>query len=63
VSKTKIFQSLSLSLIGRDLFYLFTKLPDRINPESLVGTSNVQGIQFGGLPGVRSYGFSIKAGF
>jgi iron complex outermembrane receptor protein len=63
VSKTKIFQSLSLSLIGRDLFYLFTKLPDRINPESLVGTTNVQGIQFGGLPGVRSYGFSIKAGF
>ena len=33
VSKTKIFQSLALSLIGRDLFYLFTKLPDRLNPE------------------------------
>ena len=63
VNKTKIFQNLSVSLIGRDLFYLFTNLPDRINPESLVGTSNVQGIQFGGLPGVRSYGFSIKAGF
>jgi iron complex outermembrane receptor protein len=63
VAKTKIFQHLSLSLIGRDLFYLFTNLPDRVNPESLVGTTNVQGIQFGGLPGVRSYGFSIKAGF
>ncbi len=63
VSRTKVFQSLSLSLVGRDLFYLFTTLPDRINPESIVSTSNVQGIQFGGLPGVRSYGFSIKAGF
>jgi iron complex outermembrane receptor protein len=63
VQKTKVFQSLSVSLIGRDLFYLFTTLPDRINPESIVGTGNVQGIQFGGLPGVRSYGFSIKAGF
>jgi iron complex outermembrane receptor protein len=63
VSKTVIFQRLSVSLVGRDLFYLFTSLPDRINPESLSGSTNVQGIQFGGLPGVRSFGFSIKAGF
>jgi len=63
VQKTKVFQSLAISLIGRDLFYLFTTLPDKINPESLVGSGNVQGIQFGGLPGVRSYGFSVKAGF
>jgi iron complex outermembrane receptor protein len=63
ISKTKVFQSLSVSLVGRDLFYLFTTLPDKINPESVVSTSNVQGIQFGGLPGVRSYGFSVRAGF
>ena len=63
VAKTKVFQNLSVSLIGRDLFYLFTTLPDKINPESMLTTSNVQGIQFGGLPGVRSYGFSVKAGF
>ncbi|MDB5089034.1 MAG: TonB-dependent Receptor Plug Domain protein [Mucilaginibacter sp.] len=63
VQKTKVFQSLSFSLIGRDLFYLFTTLPDKINPESIVSSGNVQGIQFGGLPGVRSYGFSVKAGF
>jgi iron complex outermembrane recepter protein len=62
-AKTKVFQNLSVSLVGRDLFYLFTSLPDRINPESLSGTTNVQGIQFGGLPGVRSYGVSVKAGF
>jgi len=63
VQKSKVFQSLSFSLIGQNLFYLFTTLPDKINPESVVGSGNVQGIQFGGLPGVRSYGFSIKAGF
>jgi iron complex outermembrane receptor protein len=63
VTKTKIFQNLSLSLIGRNLFYLFTTLPDRLNPEGLVGTTNVQGLQFGELPGVRSFGFSVKAGF
>ncbi|MGN6641076.1 MAG: TonB-dependent receptor domain-containing protein, partial [Mucilaginibacter sp.] len=63
VEKTKVFQNLSVSLIGRNLFYLFTTLPDKINPESTVSSGNVQGIQFGGLPGVRSYGFSVKAGF
>jgi len=63
VEKTKVFQTLSFSLVGRNLFYLFTTLPDKINPESTVSASNVQGIQFGGLPGVRSYGFSVKAGF
>jgi iron complex outermembrane receptor protein len=63
VARTKFLQSLSVSLVGRDLFYLFTTLPDHINPESVVSTSNVQGIQFGGLPGVRSFGFALKAGF
>ena len=60
---TKVFQNLSVSLIGRDLFYLFTTLPDRLNPEGITGTTNVQGMQFGELPGVRSFGFSVKAGF
>jgi iron complex outermembrane recepter protein len=63
VKSTVIFQNLSVSLIGRDLFYLFTKLPDRLNPEGVTGTTNVQGMQFGELPGVRSFGFSVKAGF
>jgi iron complex outermembrane receptor protein len=63
VNRTHVFQSLSVSLIGRDLFYLFTTLPDKLNPEGVSGTSNVQGIQFGELPGVRSFGFSVKAGF
>jgi iron complex outermembrane receptor protein len=63
VERTRIFQNLSASLIGRDLFYLFTRLPDRLNPEGVTGTTNVQGMQFGELPGVRSFGFSVKAGF
>ena len=60
---TGVFQNLSVSLIGRDLFYLFTSLPDRLNPEGLTGTTNTQGMQFGELPGVRSFGLSVKAGF
>jgi len=62
-SATGIFQNLSVSLIGRDLFYLFTKLPDRLNPEGLTGTTNNQTTQFGSLPGTRSYGLTVKAGF
>jgi iron complex outermembrane receptor protein len=62
-SATGIFQNLSVSLIGRDLFYLFTKLPDRLNPEGLTGTTNNQSTQFGSLPGTRSFGLSVKAGF
>jgi iron complex outermembrane receptor protein len=62
-SATGIFQNLSISLIGRDLFYLFTNLPDRLNPEGLTGTTNNQTTQFGSLPGTRSYGLSVKAGF
>ncbi len=61
--RTKVFQSLSVSLIGRDLFYLFTSLPDRLNPEALSGTSNNQTVQWGEYPGTRSLGFSIRAGF
>jgi iron complex outermembrane receptor protein len=62
-SATKVFQNLSVSLIGRDLFYLFTKLPDRLNPEGLTGTTNNQSVQFGSLPGTRSFGLTLKAGF
>jgi iron complex outermembrane recepter protein len=63
IKKTKVFQNLTVSLIGRDLFYLFSSLPDRLNPESLSGTSNNQTVQYGSYPATRSLGFSIKAGF
>ncbi|MGZ3833464.1 MAG: SusC/RagA family TonB-linked outer membrane protein [Mucilaginibacter sp.] len=63
IKGSKIFQGLTVSVIGRDLFYLFTKLPDNMNPESITGTGNVQGIQWNQLPGVRSFAFSVKASF
>ncbi len=63
VAKTKIFQNLSVSLIGRDLFYIFTTIPDGLNPEGVNGIGNMQGIEFSSLPNVRSMGFSVKASF
>jgi iron complex outermembrane receptor protein len=61
--KSKIVQGLSLSVIGRDLFYLFTTLPDRLNPEGINGVGNTQGLQWAAFPGTRTYGFSVKAQF
>ncbi|MFK7806289.1 MAG: SusC/RagA family TonB-linked outer membrane protein [Saprospiraceae bacterium] len=62
-AKTKIFQDLTLSLVGRDLFYIYTTLPDRINPEGSNGSGNAQGLEWASYPGVRSFGFAVNAGF
>ncbi|MDR2969216.1 MAG: SusC/RagA family TonB-linked outer membrane protein [Tannerellaceae bacterium] len=64
VKKTGIFQSLGLSVTGRDLFYFYSSLPDNLNPEALSNSAgNAQGLEFGALPGMRSFNISIKAGF
>jgi iron complex outermembrane receptor protein len=63
VKKTKAFQALSVSLVGRDLFYLYSSLPDHINPEGSNGAGNAQGIEFASLPGVRSVGVQLRASF
>ena len=63
VKKIKAFQALSVSLVGRDLFYLFSSLPDHINPEGSNGAGNAQGIEFASLPGVRSVGVQVRASF
>jgi len=60
---TKIIQGLDVSFIGRNLFYLFTTLPDHLNPEAINGVGNGQGIQWSQFPVMRDYGFSIKAKF
>ncbi len=56
VRKTKALQAASISLVGRDLFYIHSSLPDHINPEGVNGAGNAQGIEFASLPGVRSMG-------
>ncbi|MGX5818728.1 SusC/RagA family TonB-linked outer membrane protein [Chitinophaga lutea] len=61
VNKTKIFQNLSLSLVGRDLFYIFTTIPKGLNPEGVNGIGNMQGIEYSSMPRIRSFGFTIKA--
>lgn len=63
MERTNLFQNLSVSLVGRNLFYIYSSLPDRLNPEGINGTGNGQGLQWAAFPSIRSIGFSLKAGF
>ena len=64
VQKTKVFQNARLSFTGRDLFYIYSSLPDNINPEATSLTAgNAQGLMFGALPGMRSFSFGLNVGF
>lgn len=61
--KTNVFQDLSIAIVGRDLFYIYSSLPDHINPEGLNGAGNAQGLEWASFPGTRSFGISINASF
>ena len=63
VKKSKVFQGLSLSLIGRNIGYIYSSLPDNLNPEAINGTGNAQGLQWSAFPSFRSFGFSVRAKF
>ena len=63
MEKSNIFQNLSLSLVGRNLFYLYTTLPQRLNPEAINGTGNGQGLQWSAFPSIRTVGVTLKVGF
>ncbi|WP_051691751.1 SusC/RagA family TonB-linked outer membrane protein [Pedobacter borealis] len=63
IQKTKFIQNLSLSLVGRDLFYIFTTIPKGLNPEGVNSIGNMQGIEYDSLPKTRSFGFTIRSSF
>lgn len=55
--------SASLSVIGRNLFFL-SKKADNFDPESTYATGNLgQGVLFYSLPTTRSFGFSLNVNF
>lgn len=63
IKKSKVFQELTLSVVGRDLFYIYTTLPDNINPEGVLGAGDAQGFEWASMPGTRSFSFQINAKF
>jgi iron complex outermembrane recepter protein len=63
VSQKLRFQNIRVSLVGRNLFYLYRTL-ENLDPEAMVGTSWLrQGIDEGSMAATRSYGFAIHASF
>lgn len=61
LSKTP-FQAIKLSLVGRNLFMIYSKTKG-FDPEAGFTSSNAQGIEFGSMPTLRSYGFNLNVSF
>ena len=61
LSKTP-FQTLTLSVVARNLAILYKKTPN-IDPESSYTSSNAQGLDYFGMPPARTYGFNLRASF
>jgi len=56
--KIKI-NNLKVSLIGRNLFYIYKEI-ENVDPESSLNNMNSQGIERFGMPATRSFGFSVN---
>lgn len=63
IEKQKVFQDVQISLVGRDLFYIYKSLPDNINPEGTMGAGNAQGLEYASYPGSRSFMCTLKVSF
>lgn len=55
--------SLRVSLVGRNLGFLYNSAPDDVNPDNLSSTSAGAFLENGGTPYFRQVGFSINASF
>jgi iron complex outermembrane receptor protein len=56
-------QNLRVSVVGRNLVYLYRTAKDGINPEGLKSNFAGEFAEYGGLPFTRQIGFSVNAGF
>lgn len=55
-----IIRSASISLVGRNVWTIFQKTPQGIDPESAAFSGNAQGLEQGGSLPYASYGFDFK---
>ena len=60
--KAKI-QNLRISLVGRNLFYIYNGMPAHVNPESIFNNRASSAFDFGAGPSTRSMGVSLNANF
>ena len=59
---SKVFESISVSLIARNLWLIWSNLPN-VDPESTYSISNGQGYEYGSLPYRRNFGFNVGLKF
>lgn len=55
--------TLNASVIGRNLFYIYNKLPDGINPEGMYNNNSGSFAEYGGSPMSRYIGFNLDFSF
>jgi hypothetical protein len=58
----KVFKSVDVSLVGRNLWIIHKNLPYS-DPEAGLSSGNIQGYQSGAYPSVRTFGFNFKFRF
>ncbi len=63
IERLNFIQNLNFSIVGRDLFYFYTSLPDNINPEGSTSSGNAQGLEWASFPNMRSISFRIGTKF
>jgi outer membrane receptor protein involved in Fe transport len=62
VLKRTPFRTIKFSLVGRNLWMIHSKTKG-FDPEAGYSTSNAQGIEFGSMPTMSSYGFNLNVTF
>jgi iron complex outermembrane receptor protein len=62
IHKLKL-NNLRVSLVGRNLIYLYNSAHDHINPENENDSGSGSAFEDGGVPYVRSYGFMFNTSF
>jgi iron complex outermembrane receptor protein len=55
------FKQVNLGVTARNLFYIYNSLPDHLNPEGLFSNSAGSFAEYGGMPYVRTFAFSVRA--
>ncbi|MFH7018669.1 SusC/RagA family TonB-linked outer membrane protein [Flavobacterium sp. FlaQc-47] len=63
LNKKTFFQNARISLVGRNLWTIYSKTPRGIDPESSNTTGNAQGIESGGSLPYATYGVDFKLSF
>lgn len=60
--RTRVFSGMTVSLVARNLFFIYNAVP--FDPDLVLSMGNDnQGIDVYGMPTVRSIGFNIKLEF